>query len=50
MKTVWFVALAVVCMVVSVACSVLRFNTLSVGFLIAGVSLLIFDVGQDAED
>lgn len=39
--------LAVVCMVVSVACSVLRFNYASMAFLALGVWMLVRDVRQD---
>lgn len=47
MKSVWFAILAVVCMVVSVACSVLRFNYASLFFLGMGVWMLVKDVRQD---
>lgn len=40
-------ALAVVCMVVSIVCSMLRFNTASIVFLVAGVWLLVVDTEKD---
>lgn len=47
MKSVWFAVLAVVCMAVSIVCSMLRFNTASIVFLVAGVWLLVVDTAKD---
>lgn len=43
MKSLWFAILAVVCMVASMVCSMLRFNTASIVFLVVGVWLLVVD-------
>lgn len=47
MKRLWFAFLAVVFMVASMVCSMLRFNTASVVLLVAGVWLLIVDAEKD---